>query len=212
MDDYIKQFIVVVIILLLVSTYNIVRLMNNKYPSVLIDFIFHAVFIFTGLFLFFYFYVKNLIKDNTNGEINNLLNSNSTVLQIVTENLEKNLTPEQIINVKNVLKTSIDSTNDNEVIQEANEKNYSILSTGLKTCIVIFVIAIFVTIVFKYYYKYEINLTSIILVNLYIFIATLCVEYLILTIILDDNIQPLSESDFAKIVFDRFKYNLDNQF
>jgi len=213
MDEYIKQFIVVIIILLLVSTYNIVKLMNNKYPSVLVDFIFHALFIFTGLFLFFYFYVKNLIRDDTNATFDGLLNTDSLPLEVIKEQIQKNLSAEQITEIKDILKNSIDNTNDvDTVIQESNKQNQSVLSTGIQICIVFFVALIVVTISLKYYFKYEINLTSILLVNLYVFTATLCIEYLILTIVTKDNIQPMSDSEFAKTVFDRFKYNLDNEF
>ena len=38
------------------------------------------------------------------------------------------------------------------------------------------------------------------------------IEYLILIYITNNQIQPLSQYDFIQTVFDRFKYNLDQQF
>ena len=212
MDTYITQLIVVIILLLLASTYNIVRLTNNEYPALLVDFIFHAVVIFAGLFLFFYFYVKNLIREDTDITFEGLLNNNGLPLESIKQVIEKNADPAQIEQIKIILKNNIDDKSINTVVGDSNDKNTSVLNTGLSITIVMFVIMVLITVCLKFYSKYEINLGRIVLFNLYAFIITMSIEYLILIYITNNQIQPLSQYDFIQTVFDRFKYNLDQQF
>ena len=210
MDTYNKQFIVVVVILLIVSTFNIIRLINNHYPSLLIDFIFHGLTIFVGLFLFYYFYISNLIRKSTDKTFENLLTNNEQTSAVIKELVTDKLTPDQTTQIKDILKKNINDTGSSPIVDKSNKKNTEVFNNGIAVCIVFFVLTIVLTLSFKFYSNYEINIGSIILVNLYLFIITLSADFLMIEYISYYDIAPLSANETLNAAFDRFKNNLED--
>jgi len=205
MDTYNKQFIGVVILLLLLSTYNLIKI--NSYPEVFIDFLYHGVIIFVGLFLFYYFYIVSFVRDGTNNTFSELLHNDKIVTDAIKEVITDNLSPSEIQDVKNTLSNNINQINNEDILSNIEEENTTIFYRALTICIIFFVLSIIVTLYFKLYSTHKINITKIILINIYIFIIALSADYLIILLVSNNNIMPLSNTDILKTIFRRFEEN-----
>ena len=204
MDRYNVQFIILAILLISISFYNLFRLSSNKYPEVFIDFLFHGTIIFIGLFAFYYFYIVNMIKEGTNREFSgDNVNISPEGVELVRSYFGENKIDQFVIKLENV-----ENSNEKDPLPEVEDINKGIFNRALITCAVFFMLCVVFTIIAKNL-NYDVSITHIILMNIFLFFATLSADFMMLQVVKYFEIMPLSPTEIAKATYDRLKYNFN---
>jgi hypothetical protein len=203
MDAYNVQFIIIAILLILLSIFHISRISSIKYPGIVVDILFHGAIIFIGLYIFYYFYIVNLIKKRINDEFSQRI-YDPELKGSAIENI-----PVEIRYKIGKALSKKESDDETDPLPEVENTNKTIFYNALTACIIFFVVCVGVTIGAKYF-NYPIELRHIIYLNIFLFIATLFSDFIMIGVVQLLNIIPLSDFEISKAVYERLKYNFNN--
>ena len=102
-----------------------------------------------------------------------------------------------------------ESGDQTDPLPEVENTNKTIFYNALTACIIFFVVCVGFTIGAKYF-NYPIEVRHIIYLNIFLFIATLFSDFIMVGAVQLLNIMPLSDAEISKAVYERLKYNFNN--
>ena len=203
MDAYNVQFIIIAILLILLSIFHISRISSSNYPGIVVDILFHGAIIFIGLYIFYYFYIVNLVKNKINNEFSIGIHDRRLNYYV-----QDNIQPQVRKEIGTIIKEK-ESGDQTDPLPEVENTNKTIFYNALTACIIFFVVCVGFTIGAKYF-NYPIEVRHIIYLNIFLFIATLFSDFIMVGAVQLLNIMPLSDAEISKAVYERLKYNFNN--
>jgi hypothetical protein len=172
----------------------------------------HVFILFTFLIIFFFTFTAQLEKDIINSELKSFIKDNVKNTMTNIDSLDKDINQKSTIDWEKInnLAAKIDkaSVTDSPSIAKNNKK---LLILGIVSIITIFFILTIAYIIFKFYFKLDINLKKIFIENLVLFSVIGVIEYLFFTKVSVKYI-PVTPDFVVLTVLDRIKLNISNKF
>ena len=201
MDSFLIQFLSVSFLILLIATNMFIRIPSNEYPETVVDIFFHFFVVFVGLYLVFIYVIKKDIEKGTNYFFGSVLNR--TIINDLIEKGYDNLddTQKKLIYDKLEKLTNIPNNHDTDL----KKNNENTLYTANIIIIVSGVLFLIIYLYLYFYIKADIDLSHVVISNLYLFAVSVAIEYYLFNYMLTYNLLPLSPSETIKTILDTIK-------
>lgn len=189
--------------------------MSNKNYNInfYLDIGLHVLILFTFLTIFFFAYISKLEKQNLDNVTNNIILEKTNYILDSTKNWQNNLNNWNKnfninINWKNIdciANKLIESSKDQT--PEIKKNNDNLFKESIIIIIIAFFVFVSITLFFKYYMKYDIDIKHILFINLIIFSFTGMIEYLFFKYVATKYV-PVTPDFTSKTVLNRIKTNI----
>ena len=171
----------------------------------------HMLILFSFLTIFFFLYISVEETKKVKNSINTIIQDNTYKSLVYIDKLDKKSSIDKTgnINWEKIKKGAIDiqeqSKNKIPYIEKNNKK---LIKRSLIIITCFFILLLCITLYFTLYKKYDIDLRSIVIENIIIFLCVAIIEVLFFTFIITKYI-PFGPDFVANSLINRIKYNVN---
>ena len=201
MDSFLIQFLSVSFLILLIATNMFIRIPSNEYPETVVDIFFHFFVVFVGLYLVFIYVIKKDIEKGTNYFFGSVLNR-TIINDLIEKGYDDLDDPQKKLIYDKLEKLSNIPNNDDTDLKKNNENT---LYTANIIIIVSGVLFLIIYLYLYFYIKADIDLSHVVISNLYLFAVSIVIEYYLFQYMLTYDLLPTSPSNIVKTIVDTIK-------
>jgi len=152
-------------------------MISTKNINFSLDIFIHVLLLFTFITIFFFTYISSITKKNLDNTTNSIITDKTDILLNKLDELTSKYNLK--INWKNLdsLSDNLINNSDDE-IPKIKKNNDELLKKTICILVSVYILLIFVILLLKYYYRININIKHILLMNFIIFTITAVIEYL----------------------------------